>query len=129
MILTTIIKRASDTRVVRVERPKTVIRPEREIRIVRAGAHIVQAVSGGATAVLSFVIADWTLQGGQYLLDLAHNLESDQAVLIRVVAESGNDVIAFTAVENYTSNKIRCRVPYDPDGRFAGTAIILGVVI
>lgn len=105
--------------------------PVEQVRIIKAGTLIQPVYQGsGGAAMVQFVADEWVLEGGQYYLDLLHNLESANAVIIRVSVAGADDlVIAFSKVENYTTNKIRVWIPAEPDGRFSGTATILGVTV
>jgi len=119
----------SPVKVIAPEQPVQITAPVEQVRVIRAGT-VIQPIyqGGGVAAMIRFTVDDWIPEGGQYYLDLLHNLESANAVIIRVtVTDSDDTVIAFSKSENYTTNKIRVWIPYEPDMRFAGSVIILGV--
>jgi hypothetical protein len=76
----------------------------------------------GADGVrLDFMVDDWVLGAGRYSLTLTHNLESlDVFARLR----EGSQIVNPDSVETPSLNTIQFFVPADPDGRFAGTALI-----
>lgn len=74
---------------------------------------------------LSFVIADWILSAGFYILDLQHNLDSLD--VNNMIWENSSDQVQVDRVNILNNNNIRLYVAADPDCRFDGKAIIFKV--
>ena len=71
---------------------------------------------------LDFVIGDWVLSAGRYILNLQHNLEGTRISV--TLYENGNNEVIADRVEIVDNNNVRIYASYDPDCRFAGRATI-----
>lgn len=80
--------------------------------------------TGNGTEV-SFVVGDWQLIGGLYRLDLQHNLET-LSITFDLFDDSGAFVIA-DRTEILNTNNVRLFTSVDPDCRFEGKAVIIGI--
>jgi hypothetical protein len=71
-----------------------------------------------------FLIADWSVSGAYYILDIVHSLNStDPVVQIR----KDGRIIQVDSVENVDADTTRLKVPVDPDLRFDGVVSIVKV--
>lgn len=74
------------------------------------------------SASADFIISDWVLSAGEYILDISHNLDS---VKVNVaIWENNIDAVEVDRKQILTSNTIRLHVAYNPDCRFSGRIII-----
>ncbi len=74
---------------------------------------------------ISFILSDWLLIGGQYILDLQHNLETLSVTID--LYDPSDDLIMAGRTKILNTNNIRLFTSYDPDCRFEGKAIIIGL--
>lgn len=81
--------------------------------------------AGSSGASVSFVIADWVLMAGIYRLDLQHNLETLD-VIVELFENNVTQVLA-DRFEVLNTNTIRIFTTVDPDCRFEGKAVVVGV--
>lgn len=88
--------------------------------------NLTKKILNNATGVeIEFLISDWVLMAGQYILDLQHNLESEK-VNTELYDDSDNKVgVSRTNILN--TNTIRLYTTLDPDCRFNGKIIIISV--
>lgn len=77
------------------------------------------------SASASFVISDWTLEAGNYIINVDHNLDSTK--INNLIWENDNDQVAVDRVTITNQNTIKLIISADPDCRFAGTIIIFKV--
>lgn len=73
---------------------------------------------------IDFVIGDWSLSGGNYIIDLSHNLGIEN---VSTTIFEGVNRISVDLETKIDSNKYRLRVPQIPDLRFAGKACFIGI--
>ena len=88
----------------------------------------VSCCNNGGGSVEKYVavinLSDWYLQNNYYMLDINHNLDSNNPLLnIR----SGNDLIQVHETAIIDNNNMQFRVPVSPDCRFTGEAVLVKV--
>jgi hypothetical protein len=74
---------------------------------------------------LDFLIADWSVSGGYYILDIVHSLNSESLV---VEIRKDGKIVEVDSIENVDADTIRLSVPADPNLRFDGTVSVVRAV-
>jgi hypothetical protein len=74
------------------------------------------------SASADFVVDDWILSAGNYILDVAHNLDSEKVNV--AIWENNVTPVILDRINVVNNNTIRLYVTFDPDCRFDGRAII-----
>ena len=109
------------------KRPAVVTSPRVAPAAVAVG-RLIQAGTITAEGALCYIrdvaIEEWTLSGGRYYVDIAHNMTDMTATVLRVI-DDGGATGQVDDYENLTSARLRIWAPYEPDCRFAGTVIVL----
>lgn len=82
-----------------------------------------EAVSSGGSYSQNFIIDEWIAQGGIFVLDIQHNLESE--IITYEIWENGLNNVDVDRVEIISTNRIRLKTALSPDCRFSGTINIL----
>jgi len=114
------------------ERPAIVEAQQTGVEIITVAVPGLQGPPGQGLRRTRIVwtIADWTgPEGGFYYLDLYHGLEDFEAVPTHMIDADGQQILSVDTITNDTANRIRCRVPAEPDGRIAGSVVIIGGLI
>lgn len=83
--------------------------------------------AAGAYSATFNATTDWTLDGDTYYRTINHALNSSQ-VIVQVWETSGNTLVGMEKVEIVDANNVKIRVTSDPDNRFAGRVVVMGVI-
>ena len=71
---------------------------------------------------VDFLITDWVLTAGVYVLDINHNLDNEKINV--ALWENGNTEVEVDRKLIINQNTVRLFISYDPDCRFSGTAVV-----
>jgi len=74
------------------------------------------------SASADFVITDWVLNAGRYVLNVQHALESDKINV--AIWENNENIVDVDRVEIVDNNNLNLYTSVDPDCRFDGRIII-----
>lgn len=77
------------------------------------------------SAKAEFVLSDWIASAGNYQLDIAHNLDSENINVM--LWENGSEMVMVDRKSIINQNTVRLYVSLDPDCRFEGRAIIFRI--